>query len=208
VVVVGGGVWQGLHGFGELKWARHLWVWGCSRRKPCNDFDHCRRLWFPRTQLHSMEASLRSPFASLVGCASGSSGENSSFDLGRSGRRQHYRCFPLGRYLWRFGASSARFGLCRSVSTSSARPCTWPWDRCGGRSGGSRPCLSFVGVDFGRSGGRVVGLVGTRSWNQCVGCLVLECRLLLSCERLSCSGTVCGVMSYRFSVNFLINCPS
>jgi hypothetical protein len=37
-------------------------------------------------------------------------------------------------------------------------------------SGGSRLCLCFVGVDFGRSGGRIVGLVGTRSWDRCVGC--------------------------------------
>jgi hypothetical protein len=43
-----------------------------------------------------MEASLRSPFTSLVVCASGSSGENPSFDLGRSRRRRRHRRFPLG----------------------------------------------------------------------------------------------------------------
>jgi hypothetical protein len=43
-----------------------------------------------------MEASLRSPFTSLVVCALGSSGENLSFDIGRSGRRRRHRRFPLG----------------------------------------------------------------------------------------------------------------
>jgi hypothetical protein len=40
--------------------------------------------------------------------------------------------------------------------------------RCGGRSGGFGLRLRFVGVDFGRLGGRVVGLAGTRSWDRCV----------------------------------------
>jgi hypothetical protein len=111
---------------------------------------------------------LRSPFTSLTVCASGSSGENPSFDLGRSGRRRRHRHFPLGGVA--FGGLTFRLLVLACVALHLLRRlgvCA-ALGRCGGRSGGFGLFLRFVGVDFGRLGDKVVGLAGTRSWDRCV----------------------------------------
>ena len=66
--------------------------------------------WLVRN-LEVLEVLSWSPFTSLVISATGSSGENPNFGLGRSERRRRSSSLPSwGRRLWRSGPSSAGGG--------------------------------------------------------------------------------------------------
>jgi hypothetical protein len=105
-----------------------------------------------------MEASLMIPFASLAALASGSQGENPSFGLGPSGRRQRHRRFPLrwcrlgSPVLHLLSLVCIALQLCFQLGVCVAL------GRGGCRSGGSS--LSPKGVNFGLLGGRVVASEG------------------------------------------------
>ena len=92
-----------------------------------------------------LEAASWSPFTSLVISATGSSGENPNFGLGRSGRRRRSSSLPSwGRRLWRSGPSSAGGGsvalqLRRRLGVCAASGPAWKSERrlrvsptCGG----------------------------------------------------------------------------
>jgi hypothetical protein len=68
-----------------------------------------------------LEAASWSPFTTIVASASGSPGENPSFDLGRSGRRWRTCRFPLGGDALEVWSSSVRGGSDCFAGSSSAR---------------------------------------------------------------------------------------